>query len=405
MYDKDNENIAQNAIPITVLLIDDQVIIAEAVRRMLMDNDDIIFHYCNDPTNAIQIAAEVKPTVILQDLVMPDIDGLTLVKYFRANPATKDVPLIVLSVKDDPKIKAEAFACGANDYAVKLPDKIELVARIRYHSTAYIRLLERNEAYEKLEESQRALNAELAEAAEYVRSMLPDPLDGAVDVSWRFIPSAHLGGDVFGYHWIDDDNFSFYLLDVCGHGVGAALLSVSVINVLRLQTLPNADFLQPASVLVALNELFPMEKHNNMFFSIWYGVYNKRDRTITYGSGGHPPAILITGPDLEHARCMQLGTPSLVIGAMHDSTYVSECCQVDAFNKLFLFSDGVFEIKKLDGTDFTYQKFVDYLFQFTGQTGQSDDDLDHILRFCRSLQGKEIFDDDFSLVKIVFSGS
>lgn len=389
-------------IPISVLLIDDQVIIAEAIRRMLIDNEDIAFHYCNDPTNAIQIAADVKPTVILQDLVMPDIDGLTLVKYFRANPATKDVPLIVLSVKEDPKIKAEAFACGANDYAVKLPNKIELLARIRYHSTAYIRLIERNEAYEKLEESQHALKAELAEAAEYVRSMLPGPLDGIIDVAWRFIPSMHLGGDIFGYHWIDEDHFALYLLDVCGHGVGAALLSVSVLNVLRLQTLPSADFLKPETVLDALNDLFPMEKHNNMFFTIWYGVYNKREKTITYGSGGHPPAVLITGPDLEHAQCIQLATEGLVIGAMPNSKYSSATCSVGPFNKLFILSDGVFELSKPDGTLFSYQKFVDYLFQFTGQTSQEDDDLDHILRFCRSLQGKEFFDDDFSLLKVVF---
>jgi len=403
MYETNLSGISQNRVPITVLLIDDQMIIAEAIRRMLIDQEDIVFHYCNDPTNAIQIAAEVKPTVILQDLVMPDIDGLTLVKYFRANPATKNVPLIVLSVKEDPKIKAEAFACGANDYAVKLPDKIELLARIRYHSTAYIRLLERNEAYEKLEESQRILKGELTEAAEYVRSILPSPLDGNVDASWRFIPSTQLGGDVFGYHWIDDDHFAIYLLDVCGHGVGAALLSVSVINVLRLQTLPNADFLQPASVLHALNTLFPMEKHNNMFFTIWYGVYNKRNQTITYGSGGHPPPILITGPDMEHVKCLKLATPGLVIGALPDSEYESASCTVELLNKLFVFSDGVFEINKLDGTDFTYQKFVDYLFKFTGKTAQTDDDLDHILRFCRSLQGKEFFDDDYSLLKIVFN--
>jgi sigma-B regulation protein RsbU (phosphoserine phosphatase) len=403
MYENKLGKLPQNKKQITVLLIDDQVIIAEAIRRMLIDNEDIVFHYCNDPTNAIQIAAEVKPTVILQDLVMPDINGLTLVKYFRANPATKNVPLIVLSVKEDPKVKAEAFACGANDYAVKLPDKIELIARIRYHSTAYIRLLERNEAYEKLEESQHALQAELSEAAEYVRSMLPSPIDGIIDATWRFIPSMHLGGDIFGYHWIDEDHFAIYLLDVCGHGVGAALLSVSVLNVLRLQTLPNADFLQPASVLAALNELFPMEKHNNMFFTIWYGIYNKRDRTITYGSGGHPPAVLITGTDMETATCMQLATPGLVIGALPDSKYESASCTVGDFNKLFVLSDGVFEIKKLDGTDFTYHKFVEYLFKFTGQTGKTDDDLDHILRFCRSLQGKEIFDDDYSLLKIVFN--
>src|SRR5438552_8602930 len=143
--------------PITVLLIDDQAIVGESVRRMLEPETDIVFHFCKDPTKAIETGNTVQPTVILQDLVMPDIDGLMLVRFFRANAATRDIPLIVLSTKEEPKIKAEAFALGANDYLVKLPDKLELLARIRYHSKGYISRLERNDAYKALEQMAKAL--------------------------------------------------------------------------------------------------------------------------------------------------------------------------------------------------------------------------------------------------------
>lgn len=151
--------------PIKVLLVDDQMIIAEAVRRMLASEADIFFHYCPEPTAAIKVATDLAPTVILQDLLMPDIDGLLLVRFFRANPATRDIPLVVLSTKDDPQVKAEAFALGANDYLVKLPDKIELIARIRYHSRGYISLLERNDAYRALER----LTAELERHNRFIR--------------------------------------------------------------------------------------------------------------------------------------------------------------------------------------------------------------------------------------------
>lgn len=140
---------------ITVLLVDDQAMIGEAVRRMLASEDDIDFFHCQDPSKAIQMANDIAPTVILQDLVMPDIDGLLLVRYFRANPATCEVPLIVLSSKEEPIIKAEAFARGANDYMVKFPDRLEVLARIRYHSKGYINLLERNEAFGQLERANR----------------------------------------------------------------------------------------------------------------------------------------------------------------------------------------------------------------------------------------------------------
>jgi adenylate cyclase len=133
--------------PITVLLIDDQAIIAEAVQRMLAPEDDIVFHYCDNPLQTIAVAKKCRPTVILQDLIMPQIDGLLLVQFLRSQDApTCEVPLIVLSSKEDPLIKAQAFELGANDYLVKLPDRVELVARIRYHSKAYNNLLKRQEA-------------------------------------------------------------------------------------------------------------------------------------------------------------------------------------------------------------------------------------------------------------------
>lgn len=144
---------------ITVMLVDDQAMIAEAVRRSLVTEKDIDFHYCQDPTKGIKMASEIKPTVILQDLVMPDVDGLMMVRFFRANALTKKTPIIVLSTKEEAAIKSEAFSLGANDYLVKLPDKIELIARIRYHSKAYINLMERDEAFRALQESQQKLAA------------------------------------------------------------------------------------------------------------------------------------------------------------------------------------------------------------------------------------------------------
>ena len=142
---------------VMVLLVDDQAMVCEAVRRALGNQTDIDFHYCADAREAVTIANQIKPTVILQDLVMPGMDGLTLVKQFRSNLATKDIPIIVLSTNENPQVKGQAFALGANDYLVKLPDKIELIARIRYHSKAFLNLLQRDAAYRALRESQQQL--------------------------------------------------------------------------------------------------------------------------------------------------------------------------------------------------------------------------------------------------------
>ncbi|MDH5301893.1 MAG: diguanylate cyclase [Gammaproteobacteria bacterium] len=147
-----------------VLLVDDQRMVAEAIRRMLADEQDIAFHYCSDPSQAMEMADQIKPTVILQDLVMPDIDGLTLVRFYRANTITEMVPVIVLSSREDPRDKSLAFSAGASDYLVKLPDQIELIARIRAHTKSYLAQMERDEAYRQLRDLQRRLedsNAEL----------------------------------------------------------------------------------------------------------------------------------------------------------------------------------------------------------------------------------------------------
>lgn len=150
-FKKTDENSAM------VLLVDDQAMIGEAVRRGLANEENIDFHFCADPHQAIAQAILIRPTVILQDLVMPGLDGLTLVREYRNNPQTRDIPIIVLSTKEDPLIKSAAFAAGANDYLVKLPDTIELVARIRYHSRSYMTLLQRDEAYRALRVSQQQL--------------------------------------------------------------------------------------------------------------------------------------------------------------------------------------------------------------------------------------------------------
>lgn len=381
--------------PITVLLVDDQEIVAEAVERILQDLPNIKFHYCQDPSKALEMAREVSPTVILSDLVMPEVDGLLLVRFFRADDRFRGVPIIVLSSKEEPKVKAEAFACGANDYIVKLPDKEEFIARIQYHSDAYIRLLQRNEAYSQLTMSQNRLQEELREAADYVRSALPEPQSGEVQVDWRFIPSTELGGDSFGYHWMDEDHFAIYLLDVCGHGVGAALLSISVMNVLRSEGLPNTNFFDPALVLQGLNKMFPMESHNQMFFTIWYGVYSKKNRTLTYSSGGHPPAILLTGVEKKSPQAQQLKTPGLIIGGMEEGNYVSATCQIGKYATLFIFSDGVFEIAKDNQEMHTYNEFVTFL--------QKEESLDRIVDHAMELNGSSSFQDDFSILKITLN--
>src|SRR5581483_6172077 len=148
------------------------------------------------------------------------------------------------------------------------------------------------------------------------------------------------GGDSFGYHWIGADQLAIYLLDVCGHGVGAALLSVSAINTIRNQTLPDTDFSVPSQVLSGLNRAFPMEKQDGKYFTVWYGVLNPGTRELRYAAGGHPPAIAVTAEGKIHRL---ESPPGFMIGAFPFAEYTDSTITLEPGSKLFVYSDGCYE--------------------------------------------------------------
>jgi sigma-B regulation protein RsbU (phosphoserine phosphatase) len=254
-------------------------------------------------------------------------------------------------------------------------------------------LLDRNEVLKQL-------SHELSDATGYVKTVLPQPItSGSLLTDWRFIPSLSLGGDSFGYHWIDEDYFAMYLLDVSGHGWSAALLSVSVINVLRSHALPDTDFRDPQQVLFALNNTFPGEQHNDMFFTIWYGVYNLSSRQMAYDSGGHPPALLFYGSPNEQHKVNQLRTPNFVIGGRRDAVYQGKTQLINRPSRLYVFSDGVFDITKIDDSIWGLNEFLEFM---TKTFNAEHSALEGILDYARGISQKDEFDDDFTILEIFF---
>ncbi|NEO98189.1 MAG: SpoIIE family protein phosphatase [Symploca sp. SIO2E9] len=259
--------------------------------------------------------------------------------------------------------------------------------------------IKRKQAEEELQRQNLSLQFQLNQAAEYVRSLLPPPLTGALSIEQQFVPSLQLGGDIFDYYWLDSNNLVVYLLDVAGHGVRSALLSVSLLNLLRTQSLYNTDFYQPWTVLAELNRVFQINDNGNDYFTIWYGVYNQVNRQLVYAGAGHPPAILLSANPAA-APITKLSTENLPIGILSDSEFDDDSCEIPLGSTLYIFSDGAYEIPQPIDKNWELNAFVNFLadYQKSGN-GSLEEILDHI----QSMNNNKALDDDFSLLKINFA--
>jgi len=241
------------------------------------------------------------------------------------------------------------------------------------------------------------LDRDLEKARNYVLSLLPAPIAiSSPQAEWLIVPSARVGGDAFGYGELDDDKFVSFLFDVSGHGIGAAMLSVSILNVLRQRALPGCDFKSPTQVLGRLNAMFQMENHNGMFFTIWYGVYDRRQQKLVYASAGHHPAYLVSS---DRTKLTPLKTDGPLIGVMEELSLEEGSKKIPQGSSLHLFSDGVFEVDDDNGWQLGLTNLLPLLRQPPTE-GRSEPQ--RIYQSVREFARPGPLDDDFSYLVLNF---
>ncbi len=336
--------------------------------------------------------------LVLLDVMMPEVDGYSALKAMKSDPQTRDIPVIMISALDEMESVVRCIEAGAEDYLPKPFNPTLLRARIgACLEKKSLRDAEQGHL-RKIEETQQRLDKELAEAAAYVRSILPTPMEAPLRVDWKYRPSSELAGDSFGYHWIDSEHFAVYLLDVCGHGVGACLLSVSAINVIRSGAIPGVDFRDPGAVLTALNNAFPMERQNNLYFTLWYGVYHAPSRMLTFASGGHPPALLIKAEADGSIQSQRLTSSGMIIGVMEDMQFTAQSVEIEPGSRLFVPCDGCYEIRNGTGEMQDYDAFEAVM----RSQATAPDPLEKLESWAIEKRGAECLEDDFSIIQIQF---
>lgn len=378
-----------------ILIIDDDATIQIVLRRAL-EAQGYNVAIASDGKTGLALAQQLKPALIICDWMMPEYDGLEVCRQVKVDQNLSTTFFILLTSRVAIEDRIQGLDTGADDFLAKPIEINELQARVR--AGLRLHLLSQD-----LQMQKQLLEKELAEAASYVRSLLPDPLTGNVSIDSRFIPSSQLGGDCFDYFWLDPDYLAVYLLDVSGHGLGAALPSITVLNLLRSQSLPTVNFYQPHDVLHGLNETFQMDSQHDKYFTIWYGVYNRVKRQLTYASAGHPPAILIL-PSRPHGipaddAFNKLGTPGIPIGMIPDANFVSDRCDIPIGSALYIYSDGIYDLPNtLNQSAWGLGAFLNLLVHNAHSMG-----LDQILETVQSQSSSSNFSDDLSILKIVFN--
>jgi phosphoserine phosphatase RsbU/P len=335
-------------------------------------------------------------------LIVPDA---ALDPRFHDNPLVTGAPFIRFYAGHP---LAGPSGCLVGTFCIAGPQPRELTARqlslfqqfaeLAQHELLMLDVIETQRellaARRALAASQKALALELKQAEEYVRGLLPMRLSGEITADWCYVPSSQLGGDLFGYHWLDEHRLAMYVFDVAGHGLGATLMSSAIADPLRRQSLPRTDFTQPERVLAALNRAFPMEEHAGRFFTIWYGVYDKRNRRLSYSSAGHPPAIVVDPA----GNSQRLGEPGLLIGVDVDATYEVRRHVLAPGARLYLYSDGVTEATRSGGQLVGIEGLEALLRAATSRSR-----VEQIYTLIAAETGSAGLDDDFSLVELVFA--
>lgn len=395
-------------LPPNVLVIDDDRTMLAFV-TLVLKQEGYAIHQASSGEEAIALAESIQPALIVCDWMMPGMTGLEVCHYIKSHPSLASTFFILLTAREEVADRIQGLDMGADEFVSKPVNASELRARVRaglrlYQSTQDLKILAQS-----LEDQKKLLETELTEAADYVCSLLPTSLAAdlhGVQVQSYFLPSKQLGGDFFDYHWLDEHRLRFYLMDTAGHGLRAALFSVSLQNFIKSFSLSNStvDICDPSQMLKLLNESFQMEEHHDQYVTLWYGIFDRRTQQLTYSNAGHPPAALI------HRSAIDLlPSTGLPVGILATSEFRSVTCTVRPGSSLYIFSDGLYELvesgeelERLAAEDKAYglQQFLTLIQDFDAQADPQG--LNWVPAEILRRAKQSNFVDDCSLLQIQF---
>jgi phosphoserine phosphatase RsbU/P len=395
-----------------ILIADDSITIRNVLSHFLQKwGYEVIA--ATDGLEAWNILQEVQIGMVITDWMMPNMDGPELCRMIRSSDLSRYIYTMLLTSKDEKSDLIAGMAAGADDFLVKPFDADELQMRIR----AGERILdlertleERNRrlagAYRELENAYSRMKADLEAAAKVQQSLLPQTANtvGKLKFDWLYRPCTFVAGDIFNFFRLDETHLGFYHLDVAGHGIPSALLSVTLSKVLTpdlnqgsplkhpISGPPHYEITPPTEVVSHLNRRFQSDMDKMIYFTMIYGIFDSRSHQLTLTQAGHPSPVYL-GTD---APPVLLGSGGFPVGMFPEVEYDALTARFHPGDRLFLYSDGITECTNSSGEPFTENR----LLQFIETSGHLPLDklINRLEEDLIKWRGGEEFDDDISLL-------
>lgn len=394
------------------LVVDDSRELCAVLKLTLKSREHVVLE-AFDGEEAWTILQEEQVDIVISDWVMPRLDGLGLCKRIRAEEVDDYTYFIMLTSITENLDIISALEAGADDFLSKPVELENLQARV--HSASRILNLQKSlkEKNQALKLAYDNVQSELKIAAEMQRNLLPKgdiKPNSNLTIKWLFHPSQLVGGDIFNYLYLDNEHVAFYSLDVAGHGVAAAMLSVSLHKVLSSEFCLHSDaimkttpeitdhIVDPSIVMRRLNTQFLMDVDSHQYFTMIYGVLNIRTGKLMYCQAAHPHPILISS----EGKARSLGEGGFPVGLVETSIYDTLSVDLVSGDRLILHSDGITECTNLSNEPLGEQRLMDFFVQHHDVSMQElMFDLHNYLLEWRG--GKYEFTDDISLVAFEFN--
>jgi sigma-B regulation protein RsbU (phosphoserine phosphatase) len=396
--------------PANILVVDDTPANLQVLTGMLKERG---FRVRPVPSGKLALLAAQRdpPDLILLDINMPDMNGYQVCERLKVEEQLKGIPVIFISALTEQLDKVKAFAIGGVDYITKPFQMEELHARVDTHLKIRRLQIQLEEANVQLANSNDRMSRDLKAAARIQETFLPRNLPHipGTDIAWKYKPCDELAGDGMNVIPLGGGNLGLYILDVSGHGVAAALLSVTLSRLLSPPSEPSSvlvrhgivrdqhDITSPAEVAAHLNRLFPFDSATAQFATMVYGILGVSTGEFSYVSAGHPgPVHLPFG-----AEPVILESQGFPIG-LANGAFEERSVQLRRGDRIFLYSDGITEAMDVFGNQFGNARLLEAIGQ--GRSEPLQNAIATLQEKISEWHGSEKLCDDISIIAVEFLG-